>query len=191
MKNKTISFYRILSYLSILLIPVIVDSCDDKDEKEPDPLVGNYVFSGATFGESVNIVVNNVFHTFDPGSDASAFVSEGLLGAAPCDDSTHAGIAFREDGKSFYICFGETNEAQMGTWIINGTRDMLTLYISNPMTFALEIVDLDLSETDISGAVENFPLPITTEVELGELFGEPPRMNYQVAKVHVTFTRVQ
>jgi len=191
MNRKVIRDFRVISCLAILVVPLTINSCDDNKEKEPDPLVGNYVFSGATFGESVNIVVNDVFHTFVPGSDASVFVSEGLLGAAPCDDSTNAGIAFREDGKSFYICLGETNESQMGTWIINESRDVLTLYISDPMTFALEIGNLDLTETVISGTVENFPLPITTAVELGELFGDPPRMNYQAKEVNVTFTRVQ
>lgn len=191
MNTKVLRNWGIISYLTVLIISLVIYSCDDNNEKEPDPMVGNYEFSGATFGESVNIIVNDVFMTFNPGSDASIFVSEGLLGAAPCEDSTNAGIAFREDGTSFYICQGETNESQMGTWNINDDRDVLTLYISNPMTFALEIVNLDLTETDISGTVENFPLPITTAVELGTLFGDPPRLNYQVAAVDVTFTRIQ
>jgi hypothetical protein len=191
MNRKIIRNFGIISCLAILVVTLTINSCDDNNEKKPDPVVGDYVFSGATFGESVNIVVNDVFQTFEPGSDASMFVSEGLLGAAPCDDSTHAAISFREDGKSFYICLGETNESQMGTWIINDSRDMLTLYISNPMTFALEIANLDLTETVISGTVENFPLPITTAVPLGALFGDPQRINYQVKEVNVTFTRVE
>lgn len=191
---KTTAFKKagIFIFGVILIVPLILVDCDDKDNKEPDPLVGNYVFSGATFGESVNIVVNDVFQTFDPGSDASMFVSEGLLGAAPCDDSTNAAIDFRSDGKSYYICLGETNESQMGTWIINADRDVLTLYISNPMTFALEIVNLDLTETAISGTVENFPLPLNTSAELGAMIGDPPTiLNFQVKEVNVTFTRVQ
>jgi hypothetical protein len=191
MNRKVIRSLWVISCLAILVVPLTLTFCDDNKEKEPDPLVGDYVFSGATFGESVNIVVNDVFQTFDPGSDASAFVSEGILGAAPCEDSTNAGISFREDGTSFYICMGESNESQMGTWIINENRDVLTLYISNPMTFALEIGNLNLTETVISGTVENFPLPITTEVPLGALFGDPQRINYQVKEVNVEFTRVQ
>jgi hypothetical protein len=79
----------------------------------------------------------------------------------------------------------------MGTWIINESRTVLTLYIGYPMAFALEIVNLDLTETVISGTVENFPLPLTTEVDLGTPFGDPPTPNLQVKKVTVTFTRVQ
>ena len=173
------------------MIPLILVDCDNNDNNEPDPLVGNYVFSEATFEDTVIIKIQDAFQTFEPGSDASAFVSEGLLGAAPCADSTNAAIAFRDDGKSFYICLGETNESQMGTWIINESRTVLTLYIGNPMAFALEIGNLNLTETVISGTVENFPLPLTTAVDLGVPFGDPPTPNIQVKEVSVTFTRVE
>ena len=191
MNNKFIRNYQIIPIVALIAVPLIFPSCDDNKEKEPDPLVGNYVFSEATFEETVIIKIHDAFQTFEPGSDASAFVSEGLLGAAPCDDSTNAAIAFRDDGKSFYICLGETNESQMGTWIINENRTVLTLYIGNPMAFALEIGNLNLTETVISGTVENFPLPLTTAVELGMTFGDPPTVNIQVKEVAVEFTRVQ
>ena len=184
MKTTEFKTACILIFGIILMVPLILVECDNKDNKEPDPLVGNYVFSGATFEETVTIKIQDVNQTFDPGSDASAFVSEGLLGAAPCVDSTHAAVAFRADGKSFYICLGETNESQMGTWIINESRTILTLYIGNPMAFALEIGNLNLTETVISGTVENFPLPVTTAVELG-------MTNIQLKKVTVEFTRVE
>jgi uncharacterized lipoprotein NlpE involved in copper resistance len=191
MKTTAFKTAYILIFGIILMVPLILVDCDNKDDKEPDPLVGNYVFSGATFEETVIIKIQDVDTTFDPGSDASAFVSEGLLGAAPCDNSTNAAIAFRADGKSFYICLGETNESQMGTWIINADRTVLTLYIGNPMAFGLEIGNLNLTETVISGTVENFPLPLTTAVELGMTFGDPPTVNIQVKEVTVEFTRVQ
>jgi hypothetical protein len=191
MNNKFIRNYQIIAFMAIIAIPLIFPSCDEKKEKEPDPLVGNYVFSGAIFEESVSIKIQDGYQTFDSGSDASVFVSEGLLGAAPCDDSTNAAISFRADGKSFYICQGETNESQMGTWIINADRTVLTLYIGNPMAFALEIMNLNLTETVITGTVENFPLPLTTAVELGMPFGNPPTPNLQVKEVNVAFTRVR
>src|SRR4030042_4310238 len=171
MKTTAFKTAYILIFGIILMVPFILVDSDNKDNKEPDPLVGNYVFSEATFEETVIIKIQDSLWTFDPGSDASAFVSEGLLGAAPCDVSTNTAIAFRTDGKSFYICLGETNESQMGTWIINENRTVLTLYIGNPMAFALEIANLNLTETVISGTVENFPLPLTPAVELGMTFG--------------------
>src|SRR4030042_86735 len=191
MKTTAFKTAYILIFGIILMIPLILVDCDNNDNNEPDPLVGNYLLSGATFEETFSIKIQDVDTTFEPGSDASAFVSEGLLGAAPCDNSTNAAIAFRDDGKSFYICLGETNESQMGTWIINADRTILTLYIGNPMAFALEIGNLNLTETVISGTVENFPLPLTTAVELGMTFGDPPTVNIQVKEVTVEFTRVE
>lgn len=179
------------SYPAIIALTLAFFACNDNNEKEPDPLVGKYVFTNATFEETVGIVIGENYQVFDPGSDASAFVADGLLGAAPCDDSTNAAISFRDDGKSFFICRGETNESQMGTWVINEARTVLTLNISNPMQFALEIVDLNLTETVIEGTVENFPLPLTTAAALGALIGDPPHPNFQAKQVTVTFTRVQ
>lgn len=191
MNKKTNSAYKIIPFLAITLISVIYIACNDKNEKEPDPLVGDYVFSGATFEETVGIIMAGNYQVFDPGSDASAFVAQGLLGAAPCIDSTNAAISFREDGKSYFICRGETNESQMGTWIINDDRSVLTLNMSNPMPFALDIGSLNLTESVISGTVDNFPLPLNADEPLGAFIGDPPHANFQAKEVTVTFNRVQ
>jgi hypothetical protein len=188
---KSATAYKVSSFLALILMSVIFIACGDKNDNEPDPLVGNYIFSGATFEETVNITIGGYPFTFDPGSDASAFVSQGLLGTAPCEDSTNAAIAFRKDGKSFFICRGETHESQMGTWVINEDRTVLTLNISNPMHLALDIVDLDITETLITGTVNNFPLPLSADFPLGALIGSPPHANFQVKKVTVEFTRIQ
>jgi hypothetical protein len=190
MNIKPVKVCKVISFLAIFLISGIFITCNDNDNKEPDPLVGNYIFSGAAFEETVNIIVGGNPQTFNPGSDASVFVSNGLLGTAPCEDSTNAAISFRKDGKSFFICRGETNESQMGTWIINEDRSVLTLNISNPMPLALDIVDLNLTETVISGKVNNFPLPLSADEPLGALIGNPPHANFQVKKVTVEFTRI-
>lgn len=189
MTNFTLKNPEVFFYLALLSISFIVTSCDKNDDKEPDPLVGTYIFSGATFGDIVNIKIQDIYVTFVPGNNASLFVSEGLLGAAPCDDSTNAAIEFRENGKSYYVCLTETNESQMGTWIISTDRATFTLNISNPRILALDIVDVSITATSIAGTVENFPLPLTTSAALGEILpGGLP--NFQVAKVNVTFTRV-
>lgn len=190
MNTKPVKACKVMSFLVIILISFTFITCNDNNNKEPDPMVGNYVFSGATFEETVNITFGGYPQTFNPGSDASAFVSQGLLGAAPCVDSTNAAISFREDGKSFFICRGETNESQMGTWIINEDRSVLTLNISNPMPLALDIVELNLTETVISGKVNNFPLPLSADAPLGAMIGDPPHANFQVKKVTVEFTRI-
>jgi P pilus assembly chaperone PapD len=127
--------------------------------------------------------------TIMPGTDASFVVSEGLLGAAPCDDSTNAAVELKSDGKTFYACLNETNEAQMGTWLINTDRTILTLNISNPQPFALTISDLTITANSFSGTVENFPLPIDANFELGaNLPGGG--VNYQTSSIDLAFTKV-
>ncbi len=191
MKPKTLIKPEKLFFLAILVIPFLIISCDKNDNDEPDPLVGTYVFSGATFGETVNIKIQDVTVTFNSGDDASSFVAEGLIGAAPCDDSTNAAIEFRENGDSYYVCLNETNESKMGTWIISPDRTTFTLNISNPRTLSVDIVNVSITETTIAGTVENFPLPLTTSAELGEMIGDPPTPNFQVKEVNVSFARVQ
>lgn len=163
-------------------------SCEEKKE-EVDVLVGSYVFTSATFNETVSITIDQVKVEFLPGSDASAFVGPGIVGAAPCDDLQNAAIELKSDGTTYYICLGETNQVQMGTWSINSARTTLTLNISNPQTFSLNIINLEVTASSFSGTVENFPLPIDAGVELG---GSLPGglVNYQIASVDVTFTKV-
>ncbi len=193
MKPKTLIKSETLFFLAILVIPFLVISCDENDNDEPDPLVGTYVFTGATFGETVNIKIQDFTVTFNSGDDASIFVAEGLLGAAPCDDSTNAAIEFKENGESYYVCLNETNESKMGTWIISPDRTTFTLNISNPRTLSVDIVNVSITETMIAGTVENFPLPLTTSAELGANISstDKPLYNFQVKKVNVSFTRVQ
>jgi hypothetical protein len=191
MKPKTFIKPEKWIFLALLAIPVLIISCNEDDGDEPDPLVGIYVFSKATFGETVNIKIQDITVTFNSGDDASSFVAEGLLGAAPCDDSTNAAIEFRENGDSYYVCLNETNESKMGTWMINPDRTTFTLNISNPRTLSVDIVNLNITETTIAGTVENFPLPLTTSAELGAMIGDPPTPNFQVKEVDVSFTRMQ
>ena len=85
---------------------------------------------------------------------------------------------------------GETNEAQMGTWLINTDRTILTLNISNPQAFGLTISDLTITANSFSGTVENFPLPKDSDYELGEDLPEGGGPNYQTASVDLAFTKV-
>ena len=127
--------------------------------------------------------------TIPPGNDASLLVTEGLLGAAPCDDSTNAAVELKSDGKVFYACLNETNEAQMGTWLINTERTILQLNLFNPQPFQLEISDLVTTATTFSGTVINFPLPLDANYELG---GDLPAggKNIQFTSVDLSFTKV-
>jgi hypothetical protein len=180
--------YQIGLFLAAL--GLLFGACDKKEEETIDPLVGIYTFTSAIFNDTVRMKtpIGNV--VFPPSFDASYFVTDGLLGAAPCDDSTNAAVELKSDGKIFYACLFETNEAQMGTWLINTDRTILTLNISNPQAFQLTISDLIISTSSFSGTVENFPLPLDASIELGENLPGGSIPNIQFKSVDLTFTKV-
>jgi hypothetical protein len=179
-----------ISGLFIAAFALLMVTCEKKKEEEVDPLVGTYTFASATLNDTVHMnvpVFGNI--TMMPGNDASLLVSEGLLGAAPCDDSDNAAVELKSDGTIFYACQNETNEAHMGTWLINTERTVLQLNISNPQAFQLTVSDLAITANAFSGTVENFPLPIDANFELGDdLPGGG--VNYQTASVDLSFTKV-
>ena len=73
--------------------------------------------------------------------------------------------------------------------MINTDRDILTLNISNPKPFSLTIIGLIITGNAFSGTVENFPLPVDADLELGtDLPGGG--VNYQTASVDLSFTKV-
>ena len=146
---------------------MLLVTCEKKKDEEVDPLVGTYTFASATLNDTVRLIVLGGVLALPPGYNASEFVEEGLLGAAPCDDSDSAAVELKSDGKIFYACLSETNEAQMGTWLINTDRTILTLNISNPQAFALTISSLNITANSFSGTVENFPLALDANFELG------------------------
>ncbi len=179
-----------ISGLFIAVLALLLVTCEKKKDEEVEPLVGIYTFDSATFNDTVKMKVPVFgYITMMPGNDASPLVSEGLLGAAPCDDSQNAAVELKSDGKIFYACRGETNESQMGTWLINVDRTILTLNISNPEAFQLTISDLTITADSFSGTVENFPLPVDANFELGaNLPGGG--INYQTSSIDLAFTKV-
>jgi hypothetical protein len=180
-----------ISGLFIALLAVLLVTCEKNKEEEVDPLIGTYTFDSATFNDTVKIkvpVFGNI--TIMPGTSAKEFVEEGLLGAAPCDNSDSAAVELKSDGKILYACRGETNEAQMGTWLINTERTILTLNISNPQAFGLTVSDLTITANSFSGTVENFPLPLDANFELGANLPESSIPNIQFKSVDLAFMKV-
>ena len=180
-----------ISGLFIAVLALLLVTCEKKKDEEVDLLVGTYTFTSATFNDTVKMkvpVYGDI--TIMPGGDAKLFVGVALLGAAPCDDSTNAAVELKSDGKIFYTCQNETNEAQMGTWLINIDRTILTLNISNPQPFALTISDLQITASSFSGTVENFPLPLDASIELGVNLPGSSIPNIQFKSVDLAFTKV-
>ena len=176
--------------LMLAAIGLLLVTCDKKEEETIDPLVGTYTFTSATFNDTVRMkvpIIGNIILL--PGTNGSDFVSQGLLGAAPCDDSTNAAVELRNDKTTYYVCLNETNEEQMGTWIINTERTELILNISNPQPFSLNISSLNITGNEFSGTVENFPLPVDASYPLGDPL-PGGGINYQTSSVDLTFTKV-
>jgi hypothetical protein len=183
-RRNTYTWGLFLAVISFLLV-----YCEKKEDEEVDPVVGTYTFTSATFNDTVRMKIMNLDVAFLPGTNAALFISEGLFGAAPCDDSLNAAVDLRADGTTHYVCLNETGEAQMGTWIIDEDRTTLLLNISNPQPFSLTVSNLNLTANSFSGTVENFPLPIDASFELGEQL-PGGGVNYQISSVDLTFTRV-
>jgi hypothetical protein len=186
MKRFCYSMGFIVAVLAILAV-----ACDKNDNGggNGNPIAGTYVFTSATFNDTVHIIIQDMDVVFLPGGDGSAFVGPGLLSSAPCDDSTNAAIELKEDGVANYICLTEDHVEQMGTWSANSDQTSLILNISNPQPFSLTISDLDVTATTFTGTVSNFPLPKDASKELGAVLPGPD-INYQIASVTLTFTRV-
>jgi hypothetical protein len=182
MKRLNLSLGLCITALILLFV-----ACDENGE-ETDPLVGTYVFEYATFNDTVHITVQQQEMAFPPGTDAATFVGPGLLGAAPCDNAENAAIELKEDGTVYFACLNETNEEQMGTWSINKERTELTLNISTPAPFLLNITDLDATTTSFAGTVTNFPLPIDASIDIGQPLPQGG-FNYQTASVDISFKR--
>ena len=179
-----------ISGLFISVFALLMVTCEKKKDEVVDPLVGTYTFTSATFNDTIRMKVPVYGHiTIMPGTDASLFVGDALLGAAPCDDSLNAAVELKSDGKTFYACRNETNEAQMGTWLINTERTVLQLNISNPQAFQLTISDLNITSNAFSGTVENFPLPLDANFKLGDDLPGGGK-NIQFKSVELAFTKV-
>jgi len=189
MKINTSQLEQISIFCLLVAMSMMFYMCDEDNGDGSDPLVGKYVFTSATFNDTVHIKVMDNYQTFFPGYDASFFVSDGLLGAAPCDNADNAGVDLRENGTIYYTCFNETNESQMGIWLIDKDRTILTLNISNPRTIGIDIKDLEISESNFKGTVSNFPLPVDTSIELGDTLAGGILRNIQLKSVDVVFDK--
>ena len=148
-----------------------------------EQLVGTYTFTSATFNNQVTMTNNGVPVIFEAGADAYQFVGEGLLGSAPCDNADNAAMELKADFTAYYACLNENNESQMGTWSVNEDDAILTLNMTDPLPFSIPITQIVLTETKLTGVIEQLPVPIEITEPVGIL-------NMQMANVSIEFTIV-
>jgi hypothetical protein len=193
---KTLNYYLIGRKLLLVLMALVVlaackkdDNNDNNDPPTPvNPLVGTYEFVAATFDQAITVIVNGDTNHYAVGDNAFLFVGGGLLGAAPCDDEANARLQLRENYTAYYICVGETNESQQGTWAYSEEKNVLTLYIANPADFVVPITNIVVTDTELSGNIPALPMPIDTSIPVGDPL-PGGGINFQVAKVSVEFMK--
>jgi hypothetical protein len=196
MKNITRKRLIWLSGIIVLAVFVAV-ACkkdDDGDDNStptptPNPLVGTYIFVAATFDEPITVIVNGDTNHYQVGDDAYQFVGGGLLGSAPCDNADNAALQLRNDFTSWYVCQGESNELQQGTWEPLVDNTVLKLFISIPADFVVSIGISELTDTTLKGQILSLPMPYDTSIPVGDPL-PGGGVNFQVAQVSVEFSRI-
>lgn len=194
MKRHKISTVLRLS-LFLFMASLLILSCKDDDDDNDvnpvpvNPLSGTYSFISASFEKAVTVVVNGDTNNYQIGDDASIFVGGGLLGAAPCDNPENAALELRSDYTSYYVCLGEENEDQQGTWA-SEVETSLSLFISNPQDFVVVIYDIVLTDIKLTGVIDPLPLPFDASLPVGAPL-PGGGINYQTTKVAVEFQIVE
>jgi len=189
---------KILRISALILIALFVAlACkkdDDNDDNntpvpEENPLVGTYIFIAATFDEPITVIVNGDTNHYQVGDDAYQFVGGGLLGSAPCDNADNAALQLRSDYTSWYVCQGESNELQQGTWEPLADNTVLKLFISIPADFVVSIGITELTNDVLKGQILALPMPYDTSIPVGDPL-PGGGVNFQVAQVSVEFNRI-
>ena len=177
-----------LAFVALALAACKKDSDDDNGNTLPvvNPLVGKYTFVAATFNDPITVIVNGDTNQYQAGDDAFLFVGGGLLGAAPCDSAAHAALELRADFTSWYICLGESNEAQQGTWSWTDDIKLLKLNIANPANFVVNITGVTLGGGKLTGTIPALPMPYDTSIPVADPL-PGGGINFQTANVAVSF----
>lgn len=193
--NATMKFLKVSGFILLALFVTMAckkdDDGDDNNTPPPEenPLVGTYTFIDATFDEPITVIVNGDTNHYQVGDNAYQFVGGGLLGAAPCDNADNAALQLRSDFTSWYVCQGESNELQQGTWESLADNTVLKLYISIPADFVVSIGITELTDTMLKGKILALPMPYDTSIPVGDPL-PGGGINFQVAKVSVEFGRI-
>jgi hypothetical protein len=151
-------------YLIILFASLArFTGCDDDDEPEVSPFVGNYVISKATVAEAISIPTNEMGAFSVPvGTDITTSIQAALLSSVTCSSADKSWVELRENKSMFMSCEG-TNELNAGTWEEVSASE-LKLNMNNaaiptsPTGFVLNVTNIVLSNNKMTGKT-TVPLP--------------------------------
>lgn len=188
MKTQFNFFLKLSLMATVLAGLVFVTSCNDDDDVEVDPLVGDYQFKKATYlgtagatgitAESIDVIAPTgipdpptTVLTFNPNDDITAIISGAINGLIDCNDPANTTIELREDGSLWYSCNSETvTSISSGTWVVNETAGTLSLnVVSEALGVTLSIVlnQFNLTSNILSGTIVGFPIPADLTIPLG------------------------
>ena len=154
--------------LSILFLGsiLVLGACGDDDPEGPS-LDGDYKFVSAKLRK--DITVGGV--TITAGTDISTEISEGLFGAVTCSNPDNTAIRLEAGGTLYFLCLTETaiTPVQSGTWTGTNSNTNLVLALSSPpfpSPISATVKGLVINGAELSGYIENLPIP-------GSTFGDP------------------
>lgn len=168
----------------LLLFSILfVVSCDNGgDDPEPElyDFKGVYTFKSAILQSELAIPGFDLF-SYKAGDDITSLMKGGLLAEAPCKDADNGAVELKEADKLFFVCIGEDDEKDAGSWSATSDQTKLTLTVNTPagvLPMAIEELEIDRNNDVIGGTIKQFP--ITAELLSGFLTPQPPILTQQM-----------
>lgn len=165
--------------LILLMACMVITACkmDEEDNSTPvtptfeEQLVEHCALASSIFNQDVtmyNVMAAGDTVTFPEGSDATLVVSGALLDDSPCDDILNTLLDMRSDYTLYYICSGEENELQAGTWSADEATSSVALNVNTEIgPVAVTITDIVISDTNMTGTINGLPVPVDYSQPVG------------------------
>jgi hypothetical protein len=142
----------------------LFNSCDNDDDVQVSPFVGNYIITEAKILAISPAINTNEMGPLPvpPGTDITAAIQESLLSQVNCSSADKSWVELREN-KSMYMSCEGSNELNAGTWEeVSATELKLNMNSaaipSSPTGFALNVTDIAIAGSKMSGKT-SVPLP--------------------------------
>jgi hypothetical protein len=158
--------------LAVIVLPTLwMSSCDDSEDVAAWQWPGLYTINKVTLQTPINLNLGAGPISIPAGTDITAQIAGGLLGAAPCTSPQNAVVELKSNNELFFSCVNETTAGlKAGTWEYKETENSLILNLASPPlagALALKIENVTTNQTTniAAGKINNFPL--TPQLMLG------------------------
>ncbi len=176
-------FVRLTAFMVSALSLAFIVSCGDDDDADAGPSVeGSYTFTSAVMASdgpldgSGNVIVDPT--TGNPilptGANVTDQVNAAILGGAVdendnplCSNPADTRVTLAAGGDLLYTCSGGTESIENGSWdLLSDTELRLVINFEGVGAIPVDISELVVTETGLTGNIANLPLP-------GEVVGLP------------------